>query len=122
MVNLVNAQQDDRGVSPEEELIIVSAAFAALGSEARMAIVLRLVRAGPDGMATGDLGEAVGISGSVLTHHLKHLKAAGLIYQDRDGRRMICHANHEFIADLSNFMLAECCADQDANGKHHGHG
>ena len=109
---------DTDGVSPEDELTIVSSAFAALGSETRLAIVLRLVRAGHTGMATGDLGEAVGVRGSVLTHHLKHLNAAGLIYQQKDGRRIIWFADHDFVGDISHFMVKECCLDDQWVIKH----
>ncbi|WP_339986924.1 ArsR/SmtB family transcription factor [Gymnodinialimonas ulvae] len=108
---LPDAPSDTDGVSPEEELTIVSSAFAALGSETRLAIVLRLVRAGHSGIATGELGEAVGVTGSVLTHHLKHLKAAGLIYQEKDGRRIMWFADHDFVGDISHFMVKECCVD-----------
>ncbi len=104
--------------SPEEELAVVSTAFAALGSEARLAIVMCLVRAEPNGMATGDLGEAVGLSGSVLTHHLRHLKSAGLVYQQRQGRKIILFADMNLIANLSDFILAECCLDQSIQSRH----
>ena len=106
----------------DEEMLDAASAFAALGSEHRLAILLRLVRAGPDGMATGDLGEQVGITGSVLTHHLKPLVAAGLVYQKRDGRRIISHVDHRLVEDLSNFLLAECCADKEDLPEGHSHG
>ncbi|MEX3014120.1 ArsR/SmtB family transcription factor [Gymnodinialimonas hymeniacidonis] len=118
MINVVNAPIDELDVSPEEELAVVSTAFAALGSEVRLAIVMRLVRAEPNGMATGKLGDAVGLSGSVLTHHLKHLKVAGLVFEERRGRQIILHADTKLIADLSDFMLAECCLDQSVERLH----
>ena len=50
------------------------AAFAALGQEHRLRIVRALVTAGPDGMAAGVLAEAVGVSGTNLSFHLKELQ------------------------------------------------
>jgi len=86
-------------------------AFAALGSEARLSILRRLVRAGPEGLPMGELGDSVGIAGSVLTHHLKQLVSAGLVSQRRDGRRVLCAVTYDRIEALSAFLLSECCAD-----------
>lgn len=92
-------------------LTLAATAFAALGSEARLAILRRLVRAGAKGLPIGQLGEDVGVTGSVLTHHLKQLVSAGLIVQRRDGRRVLCSVDHARVEDLSRFLLDECCAD-----------
>lgn len=88
-----------------------AAAFAALGSEQRLAVLRALVRAGPDGLAIGDLGGRCGIAGSTLTFHLKVLAQAGLVTQSRAGRRILCVARTGAIRALSEFLLAECCAD-----------
>lgn len=99
---------------PLPELTLAATAFAALGSEHRLAILRRLVRAGPSGVTIGDLGEAVGVTGSVLTHHLKQLVSAGLLTQRKDGRRILCSVDHKAVEALSQFLIAECCADQGA--------
>lgn len=97
-------------------LSVVQAAstFAALGSEQRLGVLNVLVRAGPDGLSIGELGQRSGISGSTLTHHLKILTQAGLVRQERRGRSIICAAaaTGELQA-LSEFLLSECCADCD---------
>jgi DNA-binding transcriptional ArsR family regulator len=102
--------------SPEliPALTRAATAFAALGSEARLSILRRLVRAGGGGLPIGQLGEDVGVTGSVLTHHLKHLVAAGLVEQRRDGRRILCSVVIAEVERLSTFLIAECCADQGA--------
>ncbi len=97
---------------PLPELTIAATAFAALGSEHRLAILRRLVRAGPGGLPIGQLGEDVGVSGSVLTHHVKQLVSAGLVEQRRDGRRIFCSVVHTEVEALSQFLISECCADQ----------
>ncbi len=99
---------------PLPELTRAATAFAALGSEHRLAIVRRLVRAGPDGLPIGQLGEDVGVSGSVLTHHVKQLVSAGLVDQRRDGRRILCSVVIGEVETLSHFLISECCADQGA--------
>lgn len=100
-----------QGDSTLSYMTLAATAFAALGSEARLAILRRLVRAGPHGLPIGQLGEDVGVTGSVLTHHLKQLVSAGLVVQQRDGRRVLCSVDHERVEDLSKFLLHECCAD-----------
>ena len=93
--------------------ILAATAFAALGSEHRLTILRRLVRAGPGGVAMGELGDSVGITGSVLTHHLKQLVSAGLVIQHRDGRRILCAVDYDQIRAVSDYLLQECCADTD---------
>lgn len=102
-------------------LTFAATAFAALGSEHRLAILRRLVRAGPEGIPMGELGDSVGITGSVLTHHLKQLVSAGLVLQRRDGRRVLCAVDYEQIHAVSDFLLQECCQDQGGHvtGAHH---
>ncbi len=96
---------------PPPELTLAATAFAALGSEHRLTIIRRLVRAGPEGLPMGALGEDVGVTGSVLTHHLKQLVSAGLVEQQRDGRRILCSVDYDAIRGLSAFLMQECCAD-----------
>lgn len=99
-------------------LTTAATAFAALGSEHRLSILRRLVRAGPDGLPMGALGDEVGVTGSVLTHHLKHLASAGLVAQRRDGRRILCSVDFEAVENLSKFLILECCADTGAGTEH----
>lgn len=87
--------------------------FAALGSEQRLAVLRALVRAGPEGLSIGRLGERCAITGSTLTFHVKTLAEAGLVRQARAGRRIICAADADAIRELSRFLLSECCADQE---------
>lgn len=104
-------------------LTLAAASFAALGSEQRLSVLRTLVRAGPEGLSIGDLGNRTGVTGSTLTHHLKLLAAAGLVKQERHGRSTICAAvAYEEVQALANFLLRECCADADAPEKDHTHG
>ena len=107
----------DSGVSLTE----AATTFAALGSEQRLHVLRTLVRAGPEGLAIGELGARSGVTGSTLTHHMKLLSAAGLVEQKRDGRRIICiAAAFERMQVLSEYLLKECCADAPEGGHDHG--
>jgi len=102
----------DQSPASPPDLTLAATAFAALGAEPRLAILRRLVRAGPRGMPTGQLGAEIGVTGSVLTHHLKQLVSAGLVSQQRDGRHILCAVEIDRVEALSRFLIAECCADQ----------
>lgn len=111
--------------TPLADLTLVRAAstFAALGSEQRLAVLRVLVRAGPEGLSIGELGERSGVTGSTLTHHMKILTAAGLVRQVRDGRRIICiGAAYDEMRSISEFLLNECCADASRIHEGHDHG
>ncbi|MCG6883172.1 MAG: helix-turn-helix domain-containing protein [Silicimonas sp.] len=100
----------------------VASTFAALGSEQRLHVLRTLVRAGPEGLAIGELGARSGVMGSTLTHHMKLLAAAGLVDQVRAGRRIICiAAAFKRMQAVSEFLLRECCADA-RSGERHDHG
>lgn len=104
-------------------LTVAAASFAALGSEQRLSVLRTLVRAGPDGLSIGVLGDRTGVTGSTLTHHLKLLTAAGLVHQTRQGRSTICAAiAYAEVEALAHFLLTECCADAAAPCKDHTHG
>ena len=106
-----------RDISIEE----AASAFAALGSEQRLQVLQVLVRAGPDGLSMGDIGERSGITGSTLNHHLRFLTTAGLVEQEKRGRSVICTSvAYDMAEALSAFILENCCADTDK--KEHSHG
>ena len=100
---------------------VASSQFAALGSEQRLTVLRILVRAGPEGLTIGALGERSNVTGSTLTHHMKILAAAGLVTQEKQGRSIICAAaEYDVMRALSDYLLLECCADC-GDGKGHSH-
>ena len=115
-----NMKQESPNAPP---LTLAAASFAALGSEQRLSVLRTLVRAGPEGLSIGDLGERTGVTGSTLTHHLKLLAATGLLKQERHGRSTICAAvAYDEIQALAHFLLTECCADAHIPCEDHEHG
>lgn len=106
----------------DHDLAQAASTFAALGSEQRLAVLRTLVRAGPEGLSIGELGQRAGVTGSTLTHHMKILAQAGLVRQERHGRSIICAAvAYEELRALSDFLLRECCADSIHPYPEHGH-
>jgi DNA-binding transcriptional ArsR family regulator len=84
-------------------------ALGALAQETRLRIVRLLVTAGPDGMAAGTIGEAMGATSSRLSFHLTHLEAAGLVRSRREGRSIRYSAVYDALSGLIAFLMRDCC-------------
>jgi DNA-binding transcriptional ArsR family regulator len=109
--------------TPLPDIVQAAAAFAALGSEQRLTVLRCIVRAGPNGLTIGELGQRSGVTGSTLTHHMRILSSAGLVEQAKQGRKIICiAADYERVSALSSFLLQECCADASDQCTDHEHG
>ena len=97
------------------ELTEAAAALESLGNETRLNLFRTLVRAGPAGLAVGELRERLQIPGSTLSHHISHLVNADLLAQAREGRVLRCTARYATMQGLIDYLVAECCADADGS-------
>lgn len=84
-------------------------ALAALAHDTRLDVFRLLVEAGPDGMAVGQIGDAVNVPPATLNHHLAHLKLAGLVACRRDGRKLIHSADYGRMDGLLAYLTKNCC-------------
>lgn len=82
-----------------------------LGNQTRLRIVRLLVRAGNEGRTVGDIQRELEVPASTLSHHLSHLRGAGVVWQEREGTVLRCFVDFEMISGLVDFLTAECCAD-----------
>jgi DNA-binding transcriptional ArsR family regulator len=89
-----------------------AARLEALGNVTRLKIYRTLVRAGEPGLPVGKLQARLAIPASTLSHHLKTLIMVGLVSQERDSTTLICRASYPVMRGLVDFLVAECCADQ----------
>lgn len=85
------------------------AALAALGQETRLDIFRLLVRAGPEGVPAGEIGQRLGTVQNTTSAHLKVLSHAGLIRAERDGRTIRYGADMTGFRDLLAFLMEDCC-------------
>ncbi len=88
--------------------------FAAMGTEARLRIMQLLLSAHPTGMVVGELGAALLIPNSTLSHHLDKLKGEGLVTVRREGTFLRYSANAAALQELLGFLYAECCTRNKA--------
>ncbi|MBK1634926.1 ArsR/SmtB family transcription factor [Rhodovulum adriaticum] len=84
-------------------------ALAALGHDARLSIFRLLVKAGPDGLRVGDIGQHLGLAPSTLAHHLSTLVEAGLVLQTKQGREVFNSVDYPAMHGLLAFLTEECC-------------
>ena len=92
----------------------IISALAALAQEARLDIFRCLVQAGPEGLAAGQLSNALGLANSTLSFHLKELSHAGLINASQAGRFIYYSANYPSMNALLAYLTENCCAGQTA--------
>lgn len=92
-----------------------SQAYAAVGSESRLSVLLLLVQTGDDGLTVSEIGHQLGIAASTLAHHLRYLVAANLILQEKRGREVRNTANFDYLEELGNYLLLECCKNSRRN-------
>lgn len=85
------------------------AALAALGQETRLDVFRLLVKAGPEGIPAGEIGERLGTVQNTTSSHLKVLAQAGLIQAERDGRTIRYTADMTGFRDLLAFLMEDCC-------------
>lgn len=83
--------------------------LSALAQENRLALFRLLVRAGPEGMAAGDIAADLGVPPNTLSAQLNILSAAGLIEGTRQGRSIIYSASYDMISQLIVFLIEDCC-------------
>lgn len=89
------------------------AALTALAQESRLAIFRLLIRTGRAGLPAGKIGEALGMSSSALSFHLKELVHADLITGRQEGRFVIYTARFATMNGLLGYLTENCCAGED---------
>lgn len=85
------------------------AGLAALAHEGRLSVFRFLVKAGPDGMASGDIARALETAPNTMSAQLLVLSNAGLIHARREGRSIIYAADFETMGALLQFLTKDCC-------------
>ncbi|MFM8577033.1 MAG: ArsR/SmtB family transcription factor [Limnohabitans sp.] len=87
-------------------------ALAALAQTSRLAVFRALVVAGPRGHTPSELASALALGAPALSFHLKELLRAGLVTQERDGRRLIYRAELVQMNALLAYLTENCCEGQ----------
>lgn len=84
--------------------------MSALSQSTRWETFRLLVEALPDGMAAGDIAEAVNSSANTMSAHLAILSRARLISGEKIGRTVVYKADTAMVKKLSEFLAKACGA------------
>ena len=74
-----------------------------------MSVFRLLVKAGPDGIAAGDIARKLKTAPNTLSAQLLLLSNAGLIRARREGRSIIYAVDFEQMSALLLFLTEDCC-------------
>lgn len=69
--------------------------LATMAHPVRLTVLSWLYRRGP--ASVGDLGEALGVEQSALSHHLRQLRDRRLVVAERDGKRVIYRLDDDHV-------------------------
>jgi ArsR family transcriptional regulator, arsenate/arsenite/antimonite-responsive transcriptional repressor len=83
--------------------------FAELGNRTRLEMLRLLIKAGPEGLAVGELQRRTGVPASTLAFHLRGLVGAGLVTQEKRGRVILCQPCFPALREALAFLKEECC-------------
>lgn len=85
------------------------AGLSALAHDGRLSVFRLLVKAGPDGLAAGEIARKLQTQPNTMSAQLLVLSNAGLIAARREGRSIIYAADFERMSDLLQFLTKDCC-------------
>lgn len=89
--------------------VIAVAALSALAHADRLGAFRMLVRAGPNGLPSGEIADRLSIAPTRMSFHLTALERSGLARSWRDGRRIRYAAHFEAMRGLLAFLAEDCC-------------
>jgi DNA-binding transcriptional ArsR family regulator len=85
------------------------AAFSALSQPTRLEVFRLLVKAGGEGMLSGELGDRLDVRQNTMSANLTVLLNAGLVRNERQGRSIRYFADFDAVRGLLGFMMEDCC-------------
>ena len=83
--------------------------LSALAQDGRLAVFRLLIKAGPAGVAAGDIARALKTAPNTMSAQLLVLSNAGLIRARREGRSIIYAADFDAMGSLLLFLTQDCC-------------
>lgn len=84
-------------------------ALAALAQGTRLEAFRLLVRAGPDGLAVGELAARLQVPVSTLSRHLDQLQQGRLVCTRREGRHVYHAIDWDGTRALLDYLTEDCC-------------
>src|SRR5690349_4979897 len=98
----------------EDQVVELAEMFRLMSDPTRLRIILACLDAPA---AVGEMAERLGISASLVSHHLRLLRAARLLQADRRGRQVFYAVQDEHVRSMLSDMVdhvAEVDAEADS--------
>jgi DNA-binding transcriptional ArsR family regulator len=86
------------------ELKQAADSFAALSQPSRLAVLQLLREAGAAGARPSQMATTLQLPANTLSFHLRQLRQAGLISEQRSGRDRVYRANHDALGQLLRYL------------------
>jgi DNA-binding transcriptional ArsR family regulator len=83
--------------------------LSALAQDGRLELFRLLVKAGPDGLAAGEIARRLNIQPNTASAQLLVLSNAQLVQARREGRSIIYAVRFDMMGDLLVFLTEDCC-------------
>lgn len=83
--------------------------LSALAQEPRLEVFRLLVKAGPDGLAAGEIARKLDTAPNTMSAQLLVLSNAGLIGARREGRSIVYSVDFAAVGKLMIFLVEDCC-------------
>ena len=85
------------------------ASLSALAHDGRLSVFRLLMKAGPEGLAAGEIAHRLKTAPNTMSAQLLVLSNGGLIRARRAGRSIIYAADFERTSALLQFLTKDCC-------------
>jgi ArsR family transcriptional regulator, arsenate/arsenite/antimonite-responsive transcriptional repressor len=83
--------------------------LSALAQDGRLDVFRLLVKAGPEGLAAGEIARSLETHANTMSAQLLILSNANLIRARREGRSIIYSVDFAAMSDLLVFLTEDCC-------------
>jgi ArsR family transcriptional regulator len=93
----------------DEAALEIALRLKALADPVRVKLVSLLFSADPGELCTCDLASAVGLRESTVSHHLSHLRRAGLVESERRGMNVYHRPRGDSLVALCTVLDPNCC-------------
>ncbi len=90
-------------IGSEEDLAQLADMFRLMGDASRLSIIVACLR---EPISVGDIAKQLDLSPSLVSHHLRLLRAARVLKAERRGKHMFYSACDEHIECVINDMMA----------------
>jgi len=91
------------------DITVALAGLSALAHDGRLSIFRLLVKAGPDGVAAGDIARKLATQPNTLSAQIERRPSSGLVRARRQGRSIIYTVDFAAMSDLLLFLTKDCC-------------